>query len=106
MTIKEQAVSDAVIEKVWADFVNCHDDRYFGNKTKRAHQLIVLRRFADDILASHPLEQQQAGVGRMRELLERWLRLADSGHFRDGAELSLAAHPVADDTRTALQEGD
>ncbi len=45
---------------------------------------------------------QSPDVEAMRELLTRWLRLADSGHFRDTTHLSLAAHPLADDTRKAL----
>jgi hypothetical protein len=43
-----------------------------------------------------------ANGARLRELLDRWLRHADSGHWRDKAGLSLGAAPVADDTRAAL----
>ena len=39
-------VSPEVIEQVWAEFVNCEDDRYFGNRTKREKQIAILQRFA------------------------------------------------------------
>jgi hypothetical protein len=42
---------ERLVEKAWADFVNCQDDRYFGNRTKREKQLSVLHRFAADVLA-------------------------------------------------------
>lgn len=41
-------------------------------------------------------------------LLAAWLQAADSGHWRDKTELSIAAHPVADRTRgwlDAQQQG-
>jgi hypothetical protein len=50
------------------------------------------------------IERLSAELEQRTELLERWLRLADSGHYRDGTELSIAAHPLADDTRAALTE--
>lgn len=53
--------------------------------------------------AAQRLSTLTAEIEELRELLERWLRLADSGHFRDAAELSLSAHPVADDTRATLK---
>lgn len=37
-----------------------------------------------------------------RKLLERWLKFADSGHWRDGTGLSIATTNIADDTRAAL----
>lgn len=39
---------------------------------------------------------------RLRELLLRWLRAADTGAWRDTTQLSLAAHPLADETRAVL----
>lgn len=35
---------DAAYRAAWAEFVNCQDDRYFGNHTKMAKQLEVLRK--------------------------------------------------------------
>ena len=45
-----------------------------------------------------------ADLNTARSLLTRWLRVADSGIWRDVSELSLAMHPVADDTRAALTQ--
>ncbi len=37
-------------------------------------------------------------------LLERILKIANSGHFRDGTGLSVGSHPVMDDVRVFLSE--
>jgi len=41
-------------------------------------------------------------ITRLGGLLERWLRHADSGLWRDRTDLRLEAAPIADDTRAAL----
>ncbi len=46
-----EAMIEAEIERTWAAFVNCQADRYFGNKSQREHELIVLRRFAAKLTA-------------------------------------------------------
>lgn len=38
------------------------------------------------------------------DLLERILKIANSGHFRDRAGLSVGSHPVMDDVRALLAE--
>jgi hypothetical protein len=38
------------------------------------------------------------------EALRRLIAIADAGHFRDGAQLSLAAHPAIDAARAALAQ--
>lgn len=40
-------------------------------------------------------------IQEQRALLDRWLKTADTDHWRDKAGLSLKAHPIVDDTRTA-----
>ena len=44
-------VTEAMIKQAWADFVNCRDDQYFGNRTKMKKQFTVLRKFAAAITA-------------------------------------------------------
>lgn len=38
------------------------------------------------------------------DLLERVLKTANSGHWRDGTGLSIGTHPVFDDVRELLAE--
>jgi hypothetical protein len=54
MDRQSQSVEDeARIKQAWANFVNCQDDMYFGNRTKMEKQLAVLRRLVADARASH-----------------------------------------------------
>lgn len=53
----EQVDRDAEIRRVWAAFVNCEDDSYFGIKTKMDKQLEVLRGFEQHVLARQGAEQ-------------------------------------------------
>jgi predicted nuclease with TOPRIM domain len=72
------------------------------NFEDRGNQL----RNLDDKIARLEAERVRAGGEREQMLiglLERWLRHADSGHWRDGTHLSLKATTTADDTRAILE---
>ena len=56
-------------------------------------------------LYGHRISMKEPSARQMRMLLERWLTSADSGIWRDRADLSLGATMLADDTR-ALLKGD
>ena len=44
-----------------------------------------------------------AAAPRLLEELQRLVAIADSGQFRDRAELSIAAHPAYDDARELIK---
>jgi hypothetical protein len=48
---------------------------------------------------------QDAEIARLRAMLARCLKVADSGSWRDSANLSVGAHPVWDDVRETLADG-
>jgi hypothetical protein len=60
--------------------------------------LRLLVGYARSALSQAGGEREQMLIG----LLGRWLRHADSGHWRDGTHLSLKATTTADDTRAIL----
>jgi hypothetical protein len=51
--------------KAWGEFVNCQDDRYFGNRTKMEKQLDVLRKH---FVPRAALASLQPSVSEMRLL--------------------------------------
>lgn len=47
---------------------------------------------------------EQIKLAQAKRLLQRVLNVADSGNWRDGADLSLQAHPLIDDLRSFLSD--
>jgi hypothetical protein len=55
-----EGTREDLVRKAWADFVNCQDDRYFGNRSKMDRQLDVLRKFGEHCAAA-ALEREDDG---------------------------------------------
>lgn len=45
-------------------------------------------------------------IVKLRAMLARWLRIAESHNFRDSTQLNLGVHPLTDETRTMLARSD